>query len=140
MVRFALKSAAIYLFWSRFRQEIVRVVISAIMIMFIVGIYNDLVDIFKDRDMPLIFLTALKWLLLPIIILYNIRYFKKALKLGKQPSKKVKEESVPTKIEQYPQIDVRLGQIIDKIKSKDRLRSRSEILLEKYSEIKKLQI
>lgn len=73
MFNFLFKSATYYLIWKKFKQQIILVVLSALLISIISSIYIDLYNVLKiDAKESLIYLFLIKWFLISLIIALNI--------------------------------------------------------------------
>ena len=77
MFKFILKSGTYLYMFRKYKQEIVSMIISLLLIWLIFGIYDDLIKIFHlvDTSSLLYFLFG-KWFLIVMIIVYNIVLFK----------------------------------------------------------------
>ncbi len=76
MFSFLLKSGTYLFYWKKFRTQIISIIVSMILIWLIFGIYEDLIRIFELEDTStLLYLLLGKWILVALIILYNIKSF-----------------------------------------------------------------
>ena len=77
MFNFIFKTATYLLIWKKFKTQIVSIFVSILLVWLIFGIYDDLIKIFELEDtISLLYLLAGKWLLIFIIVFYNIGIFK----------------------------------------------------------------
>lgn len=73
MFNFIFKSATYYILWKKFKKQIVTVLISISMVLIINSIYSDLYEVLKvNTKESLIYLFTVKWLLISIIVFFNI--------------------------------------------------------------------
>ena len=76
MFSFLLKSGTYLFYWKKFRTQIISIIVSMILIWLIFGIYEDLIRIFELEDTSnLLYLLLGKWIIVSLIILYNIKSF-----------------------------------------------------------------
>jgi predicted membrane channel-forming protein YqfA (hemolysin III family) len=76
MFSFLLKSGTYLFYWKKFRTQIISIIVSMILIWLIFGIYEDLIRIFELEDTStLLYLLLGKWVIVSLIILYNIKSF-----------------------------------------------------------------
>ena len=76
MFSFLLKSGTYLFYWKKFRTQIISIIVSMILIWLIFCIYEDLIGIFELEDTStLLYLLLGKWVIVSLIILYNIKSF-----------------------------------------------------------------
>lgn len=76
MFSFLLKSGTYLFYWKKFRTQIISIIVSMILIWLIFCIYEDLIRIFELEDTStLLYLLLGKWVIVSLIILYNIKSF-----------------------------------------------------------------
>jgi predicted membrane channel-forming protein YqfA (hemolysin III family) len=76
MFSFLLKSGTYLFYWKKFRTQIISIIVSMILIWLIFCIYEDLIRIFELEDIStLLYLLLGKWVIVSLIILYNIKSF-----------------------------------------------------------------
>ena len=81
MFNFIFKTATYLLIWKKFKTQIISILVSILLIWLVFGIYDDLVKIFELTDTSsLLYLLLGKWLLIFIIVFYNIKIFKSVKK------------------------------------------------------------
>ncbi len=81
MFNIIFKTATYLLIWKKFKTQIISILVSILLIWLVFGIYDDLVKIFELTDTSsLLYLLLGKWLLIFIIVFYNIKIFKSVKK------------------------------------------------------------
>ncbi len=119
MFSFLLKSGTYLFYWKKFRTQIISIIVSMILIWLIFGIYEDLIRIFELEDTStLLYLLLGKWILVALIILYNILLIKSIKKPSEDEILENEEIILPKKSQE----------ILDK---KDILSS-TDLILKKY--------
>ena len=121
MFNFIFKTATYLLIWKKFKTQIVSIFVSILLVWLIFGIYDDLIKIFELEDtISLLYLLAGKWLLIFIIVFYNIGIFKLLKKDIEENDMFVKEEIV---------LPIKSQEVLEK---KDILTT-TDLILKKYS-------
>lgn len=73
MFSFIFKTGTYFFIWKKFRANIISILISTLLIWLVFSIYDDLVKIFKLEDTTtLLYLLFGKWLIVVMIILFNL--------------------------------------------------------------------
>lgn len=77
MMNFLFKTGTYLFIWKKFKTQIISILASIVLIWLIFGIYEDLIRIFEVEDTStLLYLLLGKWILVALIILYNILLIK----------------------------------------------------------------
>lgn len=123
MFGFLFRSATYYIIWKKFRKHIVLVLLSLISITIISFIYDDLYKILKvsNKD-ALVELLLFKWLLISLIVGFNI-YKLKQVKLEETE----KKEIFSNETEEKP-----LPEQSKRVLRKEKLLSTTDVVLNKY--------
>lgn len=73
-----LRTGTYYVLWQKFRQQFVMLLVSAVLLAFIFGIYNDLFSLLKiSNQESIIKLLLVKWALVLLIIGVNVWAFRR---------------------------------------------------------------
>lgn len=125
MFSFLFKSATYYLIWKKFQKQILLVTISTVLIALLSSIYDDLFDVFKINSREnLIHLLYAKWILISLIIGFNI-YRLKQVRVDTSDKEELLEQiEKPKKI--YPQ---KSQNVLDK---NEKLTTTTDLILKKY--------
>lgn len=119
MFSFLLKSGTYLFYWKKFRTQIISIIVSMILIWLIFGIYEDLIRIFELEDTSiLLYLLLGKWILVALIILYNILLIKSIQK--------------PTIDETLENEKINLPKKSQEILDKKDILSSTDLILKKY--------
>ena len=125
MFGFALKSTFIYMVWNKFKKQIITAIISLLSIVIVFAIYEDINNIFIQKQIDYIFeLVATKWFLVCLIIGFNIFSFKKAIKENKKY-----EDQDNSSIENTLTINTPQHK---EILNKKKLKTKSDVILQRY--------
>ena len=120
MFGFALKSTFVYMLWNKYKSQTISIVVSALLLVVIFSIYDDLFTIVKISNKENILLLFLsKWILLFAILIFNWYVF------GKIHLKKPIEEKV---FSQNNQTTTQNKEILNNKK----LKTKSDVILQKY--------
>ena len=119
MMNFLFKTGTYLFIWKKFKTQIISILASIVLIWLIFGIYDDLIKIFELEDTStLLYLLLAKWLIVALIILYNILLIKSIKKPNIDETLENEEIILPKKSQE----------ILDK---KDILSS-TDLILKKY--------
>lgn len=119
MIKFLFKTGTYFFIWKKFKTQIISLLASIVLIWLIFGIYDDLIKIFELEDTStLLYLLLAKWLIVALIILYNILLIKSIKKPNIDETLENEEIILPKKSQE----------ILDK---KDILSS-TDLILKKY--------
>ena len=119
MMNFLFKTGTYLFIWKKFKTQIISLLASIVLIWLIFGIYDDLIKIFELEDTStLLYLLFGKWLIVCLIILYNILFIKSIKTPNKDDVIENEEIILPKKSQE----------ILDK---KDIL-TRTDLILKKY--------
>ena len=119
MIKFLFKTGTYLFIWKKFKTQIISLLASIVLIWLIFGIYDDLIKIFELEDTStLLYLLLAKWLIVALIILYNILLIKSIKKPNIDETLENEEIILPKKSQE----------ILDK---KDILSS-TDLILKKY--------
>ena len=125
MMNFLFKTGTYLFIWKKFKTQIVSIIVSMILIWLIFGIYEDLIRIFElENTSILLYLLLGKWILIALIILYNILLIKSIKKPKIDETLEKEEINLPKKSQE----------ILDK---KDILTT-TDVILKKYIKNEKL--
>ena len=131
MFGFALKSTMLYMFWNKFKKQIIRGIISLFIIAIIFAIYDDINTILQQNNIEYLFeLVIAKWVLICLIVVFNIYSFKKAVK--EDINRVVTIKDIP-KISTQKQKEVLIE---TSILNKKKLKTKSDVILQKYMDKK----
>jgi uncharacterized membrane protein len=124
MLGYLFRSATYYIIWQKFQKQIILVVISAVMISIIFGIYEDLFKVLRmnHKDSLLLFFLV-KWMSVGIIIAYNIHKLKQ---VKEEDTKSVQEAIINNEKRLYPEKSQRV------LRKKEKLISTTDLILERY--------
>ena len=119
MMNFLFKTGTYLFIWKKFKTQIISILASIVLIWLIFGIYEDLIRIFElENTSILLYLLLGKWILIALIILYNILLIKSIKKPKIDETLEKEEINLPKKSQE----------ILDK---KDILTT-TDIILKKY--------
>jgi large-conductance mechanosensitive channel len=130
MLGFIFKSGTYYLFWQKFKKQIITLLVSAGLVLIIMGVYNDLFSVLKiSNKESILYLLLLKWFLIVLIVGFNIfmlkrlstKEFKKAIKI--EEAKEAKQLKPPLTQE-------------EKLLQKEKLLTTTDLILAKYAKKK----
>ena len=125
MMNFLFKTGTYLFIWKKFKTQIISILASIILIWLIFGIYEDLIRIFElENTSILLYLLLGKWILIALIILYNILLIKSIKKPKIDETLEKEEINLPKKSQE----------ILDK---KDILTT-TDVILKKYIKNEKL--
>ena len=125
MMNFLFKTGTYLFIWKKFKTQIISLLASIVLIWLIFGIYEDLIRIFELEDTStLLYLLLGKWILIALIILYNILLIKSIKKPKIDETLEKEEINLPKKSQE----------ILDK---KDILTT-TDVILKKYIKNEKL--
>jgi len=125
MFSFLFKSATYFILWKKFQKQIILIVLSLIVIVIIISIYDDLFTVLKvsNKD-TLVGLLLMKWCLISLIVGFNIHKLKQ-VKLEESEKKEIFEDAKnDEKI--YP---TKSQKILNK---KEKLTTTTDVILKKY--------
>lgn len=127
MFSLLLRTGTYYVLWQKFRGQLIMILISFVLIVMILGIYNDLYSVLKitNKDSVLL-LLLLKWSLILLIIGVNI-YSLKKIKIKDVKESIKKEQSYASK-KTKP-----LTPTQEYVKNKEKLLTTTDLILEKYT-------
>lgn len=121
MFKFMLKSGTYLFLIKKFKHEIVSMIISLLSIWLIFGISNDFTSMFQIKDSDILFyILLIKWSLIFIVILYNIKLIKSIKSLIKESNEIKKDEILPEKSQE--------------ILNKKIILTRTDIILKRYTQ------
>jgi len=121
MFGFLFKTTTYYILWKKFHKQIILIGLSVVAIGFLHIIYEDLFQLLKvAHKESLIWLFMFKWVLIALIVFYNIVKLKNTLL-----SKHEKEEILEPLHKEVPE---QTKHLLDKKK----LTSTTDILIRKY--------
>ena len=130
MFNFMLRGTFYYMVWNKFRSQIITTIVSILLITFIFFIYDDINAILLQKDISYSFeLVIAKWSLIFIIIGFNIFSFKKAIKKTKTTDTTDIVLNTEEKSQNFTPKQT-------KILNKKKLKSKSDLILQKYMEKK----
>ena len=125
MMNFLFKTGTYLFIWKKFKTQIISILASIVLIWLIFGIYEDLIRIFElENTSTLLYLLLGKWILIALIILYNILLIKSIKKPKIDETLEKEEINLPKKSQE----------ILDK---KDILTT-TDVILKKYIKNEKL--
>lgn len=125
MMNFLFKTGTYLFIWKKFKTQIISILASIVLIWLIFGIYEDLIRIFElENTSILLYLLLGKWILIALIILYNILLIKSIKKPKIDETLEKEEINLPKKSQE----------ILDK---KDILTT-TDVILKKYIKNEKL--
>ena len=120
MFGFALKSTLLYILWNKYKEQIITAIISTIIILILLSIYEDINNILLQKQMESSFiLVFIKWIMIFGIIIYNVLNFKKTNNI-------ISSDIITEEIE--PIIKSKHNNIMNK----EVLKSKSDVILKKY--------
>ena len=123
-----LRTGTYYVLWQKFRQQFVMLLVSAVLLAFIFGIYNDLFSLLKiSNQESIIKLRLIKWALVLLIIGVNVWAFRRK----KASVKKTRHLCV------VPTQEEILSASAKQVLLKKTLLSTSDLILAKYDKKKK---
>lgn len=127
MLNLLLKTGTYYVLWQKFRGQLLMLFISLMLIVMILGIYNDLYSVLKitNKDSVLL-LLLLKWSLILLIVGVNI-YSLKKIKI-KDVKESIKQEQSYASKKVKP-----LTPMQEHVKQKKLLLTKTDFILEKYT-------
>ena len=121
MFKFILKSGTYLFLLRKFKHEIVAMILSILFIWLIFGISNDFINMFQIKDSDTLFYVLLaKWILIIVVILYNIKLIKSIKNLIKESNNPKEEEILPKKSQE----------VLDK----KVILTRTDIILKRYTQ------
>ena len=131
MFSLLLRTGTYYVLWQKFRGQFIMLLISVVLVMIILGVYNDLYSVLKitNKD-SILLLLLLKWSLILLIIGMNIYSFKK-LKI-KDVKESIEKEQEYTSKKAEP-----LTPTQEFVKNKEILFTTTDLILEKYIDKKR---
>lgn len=117
-----------YVLFQAFRRQFITLVISGLIVLAIFGLYSDLYMAIKAMDKSyLIWLIVGKWSLLLLIVVVNVLLFKRFSKSAK--NEYAKNEQYINRQEESKRSKNELN-----VGAKKSVRSRSDLILDKYSQ------
>ncbi|MDD2653070.1 MAG: hypothetical protein PHX44_08485 [Sulfurimonas sp.] len=126
MFGFLFRGATYYILWKKFQKQIILAALSIVIIVAIMGIYNDLFEVLKRSHKDnLIALLLFKWFLIVIIVGFNI-YKLKQVKFDEDEKREIFKEADESK-NKYPKKSQ------DVLNKKERLTTTTELILKKYT-------
>ena len=82
----------------KFKTQIISIIASMVLVWLIFGIYDDLIKIFELEDtVTLLYILLGKWLIVCLIILYNILFIKSIKTISKDKIIENEEIILPKK-------------------------------------------
>ena len=118
-MNFLFKTGTYLFIWKKFKSQIISIIVSMILIWLIFGIYDDLIKIFELEDSStLLYLLLGKWLIVGLIILYNILFINSFKATSKDEILENEEIILPKKSQE----------ILDK----KEILTRTDLILKKY--------
>ncbi len=124
MLGFIFKSGTYYLFWQKFKKQIITLLVSFGLVLLILGIYNDLFSVLKiSNKESILYLLFLKWFLIVSIVGFNVFMLRKF---------STKEFKKAIKIEETKQAKPPLTQE-KKLLQKEKLLTTTDLILAKYA-------
>ena len=119
MMNFLFKTGTYLFIWKKFKTQIISILASIVLIWLIFGIYEDLIRIFElENTSILLYLLLGKWILIALIILYNILLIKSIQK--------------PTIDETLENEKINLPKKSQEILDKKDILSSTDLILKKY--------
>ena len=119
MMNFLFKTGTYLFIWKKFKTQIISILASIVLIWLIFGIYEDLIRIFElENTSILLYLLLGKWILVALIILYNILLIKSIQK--------------PTIDETLENEKINLPKKSQEILDKKDILSSTDLILKKY--------
>jgi uncharacterized membrane protein len=124
MLGYLFRSATYYIIWQKFQKQIILVVLSAVVISMIFGIYADLFKVLRvnHKDSLLLFFLV-KWMLVGVIIAYNIHKLKQ---VKVEDTKAVQEAIMHNEKRLYPEKSQRV------LRKKEKLMTTTDLILKRY--------
>lgn len=121
MFGFLFKTTTYYVLWKKFNQQIILIGLSVFAIAIIHIIYQDLFQLLKVAHKgSLIWLFTIKWMLIVLILIYNIKKLKQI---------KLNDEEKAQIFEHQEQV---LPKQTKDLLNKEKLTSTTDILIKKY--------
>jgi len=129
MFGFALKSTMFYIFWNKFKSQLITVLASIIFIAIVFSVYEDLYQVLKiSSKEDVIVLFLIKWFIVFIILGFNWYQFKKMKNvIVKEEIKKQSDNYSSTII-----IEQAKPQQHQNILEKKKLKTKTDVILQKY--------
>ena len=119
MMNFLFKTGTYLFIWKKFKSQIISIIASIIIIWLIFGIYEDLIRIFEVKEVStILYLLFAKWVIIGVIILYNILLIKSIKKSDTDEIFRNEETILPKKSQE----------ILDK----KEILTRTDLILKKY--------
>ncbi len=119
MMNFLFKTGTYLFIWKKFKTQIISIIASIFLIWLIFGIYDDLIKIFELEDTStLLYLLFGKWLIVCLIILYNILF--------------IKSIKTPNKDDVIENEEIILSKKSQDILDKKDILTRTDLILKKY--------
>jgi hydrogenase-4 membrane subunit HyfE len=120
MFGFVFKSSLYYMLWNKFKKQIIGLGVSSILLFVVFTIYDDLYIFFTDTSKEDLYLLLLaKWVIVIGVVLFNWFNFKKIKN----------QDNVIEIVDEKPQHH-------KDILSKPKLLTKSDLILQKYSDKK----
>ncbi|MDY0365867.1 MAG: hypothetical protein RBQ81_08415 [Arcobacteraceae bacterium] len=120
MFGFLFRSATYIIIWKLFKSQILSLLASVVVIIFIC---QDLYKIFSYDKEILLMIVALKWIIIIVILIYNIYVFKKVKTENRLKDNYINEEITN---EELPIISKKI------LNKKGGLLTKSDLILQKY--------
>ncbi len=118
-MNFLFKTGTYLFIWKKFKTQIISIIASIFLIWLIFGIYDDLIKIFELEDTStLLYLLFGKWLIVCLIILYNILF--------------IKSIKTPNKDDVIENEEIILSKKSQDILDKKDILTRTDLILKKY--------
>ena len=118
-MNFLFKTGTYLFIWKKFKSQIISIIASIIIIWLIFGIYEDLIRIFEVKEVStILYLLFAKWVIIGVIILYNILLIKSIKKSDTDEIFRNEETILPKKSQE----------ILDK----KEILTRTDLILKKY--------
>jgi len=121
MFSFMFKTTTYYILWKKFNKQIILIGLSLVFIGIIHIIYQDLFQLLKvAHKESLVWLFAIKWILIVLILIYNIKKLKQT-KLNDEEKAQIFED-------QKQELPKQTQDLLNK----EKLISTTDILVKKY--------
>ena len=124
------RTGTYYVLWQKFRKQITTLLVSALLIIVILGIYNDLFSVLKiSNKESVLWLLLIKWSLIMLIVLFNIFIIKRVSTKDIKDSIQKEEQKTAqkTKLPLTPQ---------EKIEQKEKMLRTTGLILKKHAKKK----
>jgi hypothetical protein len=119
MWKYIFKAGTYFLFWNQYKQQLITLLYSTILVVLIFSIYNDIFSVLKISETSnILLLIMIKYILIILIVVYC---FYKIKRLN-NTKKDISNDTKSTKVDP----------IHDAIISKKVLRSKTDNILAKY--------